>query len=99
MAIYKAKEGGRMLRLLKLAKKDLFPKAHATAAIKCEGGTVKNPPLKSLLLLPSPIHPTPLTKQRIRASLGTKDLTQARLRRDQLLFASWAFASPEQKRS
>ena len=43
------------------------------------------------------VHPTPVTKQRIRASLGTKDLTQARLRRDQLLFASWAFSSPEQK--
>jgi hypothetical protein len=45
------------------------------------------------------IHPTPFTKERIRASLGTKDLTQARLRRDQLLFASWAFSPPEQKRS
>ncbi len=45
------------------------------------------------------IHPTPFTKQRIRASLQTKDLTEARLRRDQLLFASWAFSSPEQKRS
>jgi hypothetical protein len=44
-------------------------------------------------------HPTPFTKERIRASLGTKDLTEARLRRDQLLFASWAFSSPEQKRS
>ena len=32
------------------------------------------------------VHPTPVTKQRIRASLGTKDLTQARLRRDQLLW-------------
>jgi hypothetical protein len=31
------------------------------------------------------IHPTPFTKQRIRSSLGTKDLTEARLRRDQLL--------------
>jgi hypothetical protein len=30
-------------------------------------------------------HPTPFTKERIRASLGTKDLTEARLRRDQLL--------------
>jgi hypothetical protein len=33
------------------------------------------------------IHPTPLTKQRVRASLGTKNLAQARLRRDQLLSA------------
>jgi hypothetical protein len=33
------------------------------------------------------IHPTPLTKQRIRASLGTKNLAEARLRRDQLLSA------------
>jgi hypothetical protein len=31
------------------------------------------------------IHPTPLTKQRIRASLGTKNLAEARLRRDQLV--------------
>jgi hypothetical protein len=31
------------------------------------------------------IHPTPFTKQRIRASLGTKNLAEARLRRDQLL--------------
>jgi hypothetical protein len=31
------------------------------------------------------VHPTPLTKQRIRSSLATKDLTEARLRRDQLL--------------
>jgi hypothetical protein len=34
------------------------------------------------------IHPTPFTKQRLRVSLGTKDLVEARLRRDQLLFAS-----------
>ncbi len=33
-------------------------------------------------------HPTPFTKERIRASLGTKDLAEARLRRDQLLSAS-----------
>jgi hypothetical protein len=33
------------------------------------------------------IHPTPFTKQRIRASLGTKNLTEARSRRDQLLSA------------
>lgn len=33
------------------------------------------------------MHPTPVTKQRIRASLRTRDLTEARLRRDQLLFA------------
>ncbi len=32
------------------------------------------------------IHPTPFTKQRIRASLQTKNLIEARLRRDQLLF-------------
>jgi hypothetical protein len=32
------------------------------------------------------IHPTPFTKERIRASLGTKDLAKARLRRDQLLW-------------
>lgn len=31
------------------------------------------------------IHPTPFTKQRVRASLKTKCLRQARLRRDQLL--------------
>jgi hypothetical protein len=31
------------------------------------------------------IHPTPLTKERVRASLGTKDRLQARLRRDQVL--------------
>jgi hypothetical protein len=31
------------------------------------------------------VHPTPVTKQRIRASLQTKNLTEARLRRDQLL--------------
>jgi len=34
------------------------------------------------------IHPTPFTKQRIRASLKTKDLAEAQLRRDQLLFAA-----------
>jgi hypothetical protein len=34
------------------------------------------------------IHPTPFTKQRVRASLRTKRLVEARLRRDQLLFAS-----------
>jgi len=43
------------------------------------------------------VHPTPLTKERIRASLGTKDLAKARLRRDQLLFAFWKFSLPEQK--
>jgi len=31
------------------------------------------------------IHPTPFTKQRVRASLGTEDRLQARLRRDQVL--------------
>lgn len=35
-----------MLRLLKLAKNHLFSKAHATAAIKCERGPVKDPPLE-----------------------------------------------------
>ncbi len=30
------------------------------------------------------VHPTPFTKERIRRSLGTKDLTTARLRRDAL---------------
>jgi hypothetical protein len=34
------------------------------------------------------IHPTPLTKQRIRASLRTKNLIQARAHRDELLFGS-----------
>jgi hypothetical protein len=34
------------------------------------------------------IHPTTFTKERIRASLRTRDLAEARLRRDQLLFAS-----------
>jgi len=34
------------------------------------------------------IHPTPFTKERMRASLGTKDLAEARLRRDQLLFVA-----------
>jgi hypothetical protein len=32
------------------------------------------------------IHPTPLTKQRVRKSLRTKNLIQARAHRDQLLF-------------
>jgi hypothetical protein len=45
------------------------------------------------------VYPTPFTKHRMRASLGTKDLVEARSRRDQLLFASWAFSFPEQKRS
>jgi len=31
------------------------------------------------------VHPTSLTKQRIRASLGTKNVAEARLRRDRLL--------------
>ena len=31
------------------------------------------------------VHPTPLTKSRVRASLGTKDVATARLRRDELL--------------
>ena len=38
------------------------------------------------------IHPTPFTKQRIRASLGTKNLTEARARRDKLLFAATALS-------
>ncbi|HZZ56989.1 MAG TPA: hypothetical protein VFE31_04105 [Opitutaceae bacterium] len=35
------------------------------------------------------IHPTPLTKERIRRSLGTKDLATARRRRD-IFFAELA---------
>jgi hypothetical protein len=31
------------------------------------------------------IHPTPFTKERVRTSLRTRDLIEARLRRDQLL--------------
>jgi hypothetical protein len=38
------------------------------------------------------IHPTPFTKQRIRASLGTKNLTEARARRDKLLFVATALS-------
>jgi hypothetical protein len=34
------------------------------------------------------IHPTRFTKQRLRASLETKDLIEARLRRDQLLLGA-----------
>jgi hypothetical protein len=34
------------------------------------------------------VHPTPVTKQRVRASLQTKDVTEARLRRDRLFLAS-----------
>src|SRR5438105_4114789 len=34
------------------------------------------------------IHPMLFTKQRIRASLQTKNLTEARLRRDQLFFGA-----------
>jgi hypothetical protein len=33
-------------------------------------------------------HPTPFTKERVRASLQTKNLTEARLRRDQMLFGA-----------
>jgi len=40
------------------------------------------------------VHPTPLTKQRIRASLGTKDLSEARLRRDRLLLRSGRCGDP-----
>ena len=38
------------------------------------------------------IRPTPFTKQRIRASLGTKNLTEARARRDKLLFVATALS-------
>lgn len=31
------------------------------------------------------VHPTPLTKERVRKSLGTKDVTEARERRDAIL--------------
>ncbi len=31
------------------------------------------------------MHPTPLTKQRIRVSLSTKNIEEARLRRDEIL--------------
>lgn len=31
------------------------------------------------------IHPTPLTKERVRRSLGTKDVTEARRLRDAIL--------------
>jgi len=31
------------------------------------------------------VHPTPFTKERIRKSLGTKSLTEARTRRDAIL--------------
>lgn len=34
------------------------------------------------------VHPTPFTTQRMRASLGTKDKLQARVRRDQVLFGA-----------
>ena len=37
------------------------------------------------------VHPTPFTKERIRRSLGTKDLTTAKLRRD-ALFATFGRA-------
>jgi hypothetical protein len=37
------------------------------------------------------IHPTPLTKERIRGSLHTKNLVIARSRRDRLLFETRAF--------
>jgi hypothetical protein len=38
------------------------------------------------------VHPTPFTKQRIRASLQTKNLIEARLRRDRLLFNARALS-------
>lgn len=31
------------------------------------------------------VHPTPLTKERVRRSLGTKDVEEARRLRDQIL--------------
>ena len=31
------------------------------------------------------VHPTPLTKERVRRSLGTKDVEEARRMRDQIL--------------
>ena len=34
------------------------------------------------------VHPTPITKERVRRSLGTRDLNEARARRDALLFNS-----------
>jgi hypothetical protein len=34
------------------------------------------------------IHPTPFTKERIRRSLGTKSLAEARVRRDAILSAA-----------
>ena len=77
-----------MLRLLALAKKHLFPKAHAMAAIKCEGATVKNPPLEITGSCFQVRSPKPFTKQRVRASLGTKNLIQAREHRDELLFGA-----------
>ena len=40
------------------------------------------------------VHPTPFTKERIRRSLGTKDLKAARLRRD----AFFATLATEAKR-
>ena len=39
------------------------------------------------------IHPTPLTKTRVRMSLETKDLTVARQRRDDILAGSATRAS------
>jgi len=47
-----------MLRLLALAKKHLFPKAHATAAIKCEGATVKSATQQSAPPVFKPDHTT-----------------------------------------
>jgi len=34
------------------------------------------------------VHPTPITKERVRRSLGTRDLNEARARRDALLYSS-----------
>ncbi|MEY4939870.1 MAG: hypothetical protein RIQ93_1605 [Verrucomicrobiota bacterium] len=41
------------------------------------------------------IHPTPFTKQRIRRSLGTKDLVAARERRDSFFSQLAATESPQ----
>lgn len=41
------------------------------------------------------VHPTPLTKSRIRHSLGTKDLETARRRRDQILATQAGLAAAE----
>jgi hypothetical protein len=40
------------------------------------------------------VHPTPFTKERIRCSLGTKDLARARQRRDAFLASAREAAAP-----